>query len=844
MNPIELMKNAEKMSVQQLQQSVENGTLPAYIGVPLIQEKVKQQQQMQTAGAAQQGPQPSVKDQIMQQAGVTQLPSGLPQEYANGGIVGFAKGGVPRSLSEQLEELIAEQQADEFRNQGWTEEAIKNYQSKGNIESMSRRYLAPTEQPYNSVTSEPSLLEKQTRAAMNARVPAEDVIEMPPYQERVDIPTKAARDLALRGKSGFGAAPEYPGAVSGEVLPPEYPGAVSGEVLPPETPNISGALPKPTTTVNGASFEMPSITPRADYATKYVEGLSGNAYRPFNPEAEKWFAGQETGPGFQQKAAPTITEPVSPASGIRGILQNTLRKAGQTGFLITPEMTEQVYDVGNQIAQKHGFGPNVPKQDKKVPTRGEVRGYGGDMLADKQAEAWDYINEAALNRPNVDPRLALAVAEQESSYNTKAKAPGSTAGGYMQVTDAAMKDAGFDPKKDNRFDPRVGSQAGVNYLSKMLDISGGDTRLALARYHLGPNAPMEKLKNDPYVDQVLARYKGAKDIPPRQFDTSHIPPGDSEQQAQGVAASPVQQGQAPGQPQSNALAEYEQAANAALYNQDELDPAKIIAQRKALLGEDTGITALKGKIAEMEAKHASAEDKAPWLALMQAGLATMAGTSPYAAVNIGQGAQTGLSAYAKSQDRLEEDALKRYKLEADLASAQRNYDVAVATKGIESAEARAQANKVNRIETAKFKQNEAQQERQLTVQESAEKRLRDNQDKYDMIEGQAQRYIADGLSPTEAYSKASQMFATSRSGGMSEANRTIINLRGLIQTNIQAMGKVPNQYSAEGKAKLAALQQQNDEYKRQIESLMQGGGQTVAPSGTTSRWSNFQQVSR
>jgi hypothetical protein len=77
---------------------VENGVIPAYIGIPIIQEKMQEQARMQSMGQGQQAAQPPVADQIMAQAqqsgqGVESLPSNLPQEYAGGGIVAFEEGG-------------------------------------------------------------------------------------------------------------------------------------------------------------------------------------------------------------------------------------------------------------------------------------------------------------------------------------------------------------------------------------------------------------------------------------------------------------------------------------------------------------------------------------------------------------------------------------------------------------------------------------------------------------------------------------------------------------------------------------------------------------------------------
>jgi len=97
-NLMSRMADADKLSVAQLNTAVKNGTLPAYIGVPLIQEKMKAQQAAQ-AMVAQDQMQPPIAQQVMEQAdvatGLEKLQSNLPEEgYAGGGIVAFADGGL------------------------------------------------------------------------------------------------------------------------------------------------------------------------------------------------------------------------------------------------------------------------------------------------------------------------------------------------------------------------------------------------------------------------------------------------------------------------------------------------------------------------------------------------------------------------------------------------------------------------------------------------------------------------------------------------------------------------------------------------------------------------------
>jgi len=87
------MGMAEKLSIQQLTKAVQDGTVPSFIGIPLIQEKMKEQQ----GSVAMQAKAPPIAQQVMQQAeamqGVPALPSNMPEEYAQGGILSYAGGG-------------------------------------------------------------------------------------------------------------------------------------------------------------------------------------------------------------------------------------------------------------------------------------------------------------------------------------------------------------------------------------------------------------------------------------------------------------------------------------------------------------------------------------------------------------------------------------------------------------------------------------------------------------------------------------------------------------------------------------------------------------------------------
>jgi hypothetical protein len=86
---------AEKMSRQQLEQSIRNGVLPAYIGIPLLEEKVQDEKRMQMAAMSGQQQAMPIAQRVMQeseQLGIEALPTELA-EYAHGGIVAFDDGG-------------------------------------------------------------------------------------------------------------------------------------------------------------------------------------------------------------------------------------------------------------------------------------------------------------------------------------------------------------------------------------------------------------------------------------------------------------------------------------------------------------------------------------------------------------------------------------------------------------------------------------------------------------------------------------------------------------------------------------------------------------------------------
>jgi hypothetical protein len=111
----------------------------------------------------------------------------------------------------------------------------------------------------------------------------------------------------------------------------------------------------------------------------------------------------------------------------------------------------------------------------------------------------------AAEDAGVNPKLALAIAYQESRFNPKAPRGSSGEVGLMQIKPSTAAELGFTMK--DILDPDKNIQAGIAYLKQALDVTGNDIRLAPIYYNGGPGTFGKFARGEDYdkrVDKYLS----------------------------------------------------------------------------------------------------------------------------------------------------------------------------------------------------------------------------------------------------------------------------------------------------------------------------------------------------
>jgi len=210
------------------------------------------------------------------------------------------------------------------------------------------------------------------------------------------------------------------------------------------------------------------------------------------------------------------------------------------------------------------------------------------------------------------------------------------------------------------------------------------------------------------------------------------------------------------------------------HSKEEESAAYKAQQLQDLLGEDPNAARREARLSKREADLAEEKDRSPWMALMQAGLSTMAGTSPNAFTNIGAGATEGLKAYGEARKDISKSSDKLMDLRDEVETAQRAEKKAINLKGFESAEAAKAANvkadaenKLRKYEHSVKGAEYGQKERELQATAKEKGQIGDYYASQTAYKPEAAEN-AQSLKVQEADEKARHNFTTAYKEGMAE----------------------------------------------------------------------------
>ena len=123
------------------------------------------------------------------------------------------------------------------------------------------------------------------------------------------------------------------------------------------------------------------------------------------------------------------------------------------------------------------------------------------------ADVLHQLVQETAHKHNVDPALVSAVISTESNWNTSAISRRGAQGLMQLIPETAQHFGVYNP-----FDPTQNVEAGVRYLSSLLERYNGDLPKALAAYNAGPRA-VDRWRGVPdyretreYVRKVTSSY--------------------------------------------------------------------------------------------------------------------------------------------------------------------------------------------------------------------------------------------------------------------------------------------------------------------------------------------------
>ena len=244
----------------------------------------------------------------------------------------------------------------------------------------------------------------------------------------------------------------------------------------------------------------------------------------------------------------------------------------------------------------------------------------------------------------------------------------------------------------------------------------GTPTTAMERLYAGQN-PVSSLSNQDRATDLGAILPKDAMLPKTTLGkTSPAPMTSSAPAPAGIGSLPVApvapaQSVAPVAPAQSVDSMYEEpkdfSNNFDAMMQEEQTPQEKMAEMQGILGTDPARAKLQERLSKMEAASAKDAEKAPWMALAEAGLGIAAGSSPFALQNIAEGGKAGLKSLAEAKQRAVAAEEKQFEAANRLAQADRAEQVAAAKYGVESSEAQKAENRTTKLAKTSYQANQA-----------------------------------------------------------------------------------------------------------------------------------------
>ena len=585
------MADAEKLSVDQLQKAIQTGTLPAYVGIPLIQDKMNQQKEAQAMAQGQQQKEPPIAEQVMAEAsqhGIDSAPSNLPTQMAGGGIIAFDDGG------------LAEDEEDDTDNQKQDLAMFKR-----NLAAMSGEY--DTDDSYDDEEMPEGIM-----AAMTAR--------------KSETENRGV-GINPESKGGIGIKDVIAAKAAENKLPPELlnkiAGIESGYKASAANPNSTakGLFQFTDSTwkgMGGKKGEQFDPEKNAELGAKFVrqnaEGLKGALGR--NPTYGEVYASHFFGlKGAKDLLNMDPKTPMNEAVSAQVLKANPQLKdktVGQVMAGLNNKMGEGIVSLAGGGVVAFGNPKLNPDEEQLVEDDENFIDPGTAALF--APSAYQALKNVKKLPPGALSGAPTAIGRTLGSIGTTyLGAAGETAlpaagvgyGGYKASQAAARTMAR----------PEMAENRKVLQDNSMLGAMSGDTAFASAILDAAERNPNATPAVKPTTQAVPENTPPVADLTGSKIagDAFRLPVKETDNERQARE-----------------------------------DAAKVDA-RKATGAGDEDIASLREMLDERAKSAKNQKNIDNYMALLQAGLGMMGGTSPYAAVNIGQGGAKGIASLADAR---------------------------------------------------------------------------------------------------------------------------------------------------------------------------------------------------